>query len=74
MRIELAEQGEGAVWLCGECDDVHMRWQNWVLTLTREQFSGLSRMASAAELKLAGAPGPDSSKTACGHRGRTWLQ
>lgn len=58
MRIELSEEkGAGSAWLCGACDDVHLRWGRLTLSLPREEFEALARMTKAASERLAEAPG-----------------
>jgi hypothetical protein len=53
MKIDLAEEGsDGFVWLCGRCEDVHVRWENLTVTLTRAQFERFSRLAEAAGRRL----------------------
>lgn len=62
MKVDLAEEGrDGSVWLCSHCDDIHMRWENWTVTLTRPQFEKLSLMAEAAGRKLRQMKSPAPS-------------
>lgn len=75
MKVDLAEEGtEGSVWLCSHCDDIHMRWENLTVTLTRPQFEKFSRMAETAGRKLGGVRSivPVSEPAPTGDK--PWLQ
>jgi hypothetical protein len=53
MRVALADAGnDGGAWLCSRCEDVHVRWENWTVTMTRPQFEKLVRMTETAGRKL----------------------
>lgn len=54
MRKKLAESrshGEAAV--CGQCQDVHIRWDNLMLSLSRGQFEAFSLMITQARSNLS---------------------
>lgn len=72
MRRRLADtEGHGNVALCGECQDVHIRWDNLILSLSRGQFEDFSRMITQARSGLSQRP------PAGGARGRApeaWTQ
>lgn len=75
MKVDLAEEGQqGLVWFCGGCDDVHVRWQNITVTMTREQFDAFSRMTAKAGAKLAETKPPCSSPAKQHKGGEQWLQ
>ncbi|MBI2790181.1 MAG: hypothetical protein HYX59_16035 [Elusimicrobia bacterium] len=74
MSRILAERGDGgpgAVSLCGGCDDVHVRWGEVTLSLSRARFLELVRMLNAAARPL----GPDLAGPSAGAvRGTEWTQ
>ena len=54
MRRKLANNdGHGDVAMCGRCQDVHIRWDNLMLSLSREQFEEFSRMITSARSGLS---------------------
>jgi len=54
MRKKVAENdAHGDVAMCGQCRDVHIRWNNLMLSLSREQFGAFSRMITEAQSSLA---------------------
>lgn len=74
MKVDLASEGQqGLVWMCGACDDVHVRWQNITVTLTRAQFELFSRMAAKAGAKLASGKGVPFPAEESGAGESLWL-
>ena len=71
MRKKLAgHDGQGDVATCGRCTDVHIRWDNLMLSLSRERFEAFSQMITQARGSLAQDPTAPQSTTAPGK----WLQ
>lgn len=74
MRIDLAkENDQGCAWLCSQCDDVHLRWENLVVTLPRERFEKFARLAETAGKKLVQMKAAPTEEQATA-MGKTWLQ
>lgn len=53
MRRRLAdEERHGEVTVCGRCQDVHIRWDNLMLSLNPDQFDLLACMITEARAAL----------------------
>lgn len=72
MRRRLADdEGHGDVAMCGQCQDVHIRWDNLILSLGREQFEAFSRMIARARSGLS----PEAAAATAGLRAPgAWTQ
>ena len=54
VRRRLADsEAHGDVAMCGQCQDVHIRWDNLMLSLSREKFEAFSRMITQARSGLS---------------------
>lgn len=72
MRRRLADtEGHGDVALCGECQDVHIRWDNLILSLSRGQFEEFSRMVAQARSGLSQGAAPGCAR---GRAPGAWTQ
>lgn len=59
MRRKLSsDEYHGDVSVCGQCQDIHIRWDNLMLSLRMDQFEAFARMVGAARVAaLAQEPG-----------------
>lgn len=53
--------GRGGVSLCGGCDDVHVRWGEFTLSVDRARFLELVRMLNAGARMLGPEPVPPAA-------------
>lgn len=59
MRRKLSDdERHGDVSVCGRCQDVHIRWDNLVLSLKTDQFDAFARMVTDARSALGEADVP----------------
>lgn len=58
MSRKLSDDGRrGDVSVCGRCQDIHIRWDNLVLSLKTDQFDAFARMLADARAALGEAGG-----------------
>jgi hypothetical protein len=72
MRKKLADNdAHGDVATCGQCRNVHIRWDNLMLSLSPKQFDAFSRMITEARSNLAQGPGAAPTR---GIAPEAWIQ
>ncbi len=71
MIAERREGGRGGVSLCDACEDIHVRWDRWTLSLDRACFFELARMLGEAARLLGAEPRRANEDVGAG-RGSTW--